>query len=142
MLQNNLSFKMSTVREAVNIIGNENKVGWKLNDAHFNDWVTTITARLRNMMFVIGRDMRKKQPAEWVHKLFDEASIPDSPSSAGARREFRLRLYQDAPSIIGTYGLHGIYMSTPCPSEQRRGNGRKPPRGQQQRQQQQYRQEQ
>ena len=73
MLQNNLSFKMTTVREAVVIIGNENKVGWKLNDAHFADWVTTITARLRNMMFVIGREMRKKQPVEWVHKLFDGA---------------------------------------------------------------------
>ena len=68
-LQGNLSFCKTDTEKAMQIVGKKFQKTWALQDAHFNDWWTTLSGRLRNVLFVVGHAASKTKPPAWVANL-------------------------------------------------------------------------
>ena len=79
-LQRNLSFKERQVKEVFKLVFKKMHATWDLKESHCDDWSGKNTKRLRNMCFVVSKELRRPRVPKWLKDLgLADDAAPKSP---------------------------------------------------------------
>ena len=67
--KNSILLNKGTIKPCMEILFEKFSTAWKLTPDHKQDWVTTMTFRLRNYCSAINAAEKKKTPPSWVADL-------------------------------------------------------------------------
>jgi hypothetical protein len=73
--QSNLSYKTQDLKGGLKLMVQRKKELWNLNPYQENDYVETVTKRIKNMLRHVSQAQLKQNPPSWVEKLFQPAVL-------------------------------------------------------------------